>query len=244
MLGERERQLKSFARKVKIPQKNLELLDLALTHKSYANEKRAHAGSYADFEKHNQRLEFLGDSILGLVIADYLYEKYPRLSEGYLTRRKAQLVCAPTLAQIAEKLELGKYLKRGKGESQAKQTTSVLADALEAVIGAIYLMGGLRAVRKFVLYHWEPYLKEEITVEESIDYKSWLQVYLAKHKRLQPEYRLVSTAGPEHAKMFTVELFVGGKKETTGTAGTRKKADQLAAKAYIEKYKLKGPQEN
>ncbi|MCS6985214.1 MAG: ribonuclease III [Leptospiraceae bacterium] len=239
--GERAKALAEFARKCRIPQKNLEILDLALTHKSYANEAMRHKGALLA-ENHNERLEFLGDSVLGLVIADYLYHRYPHLSEGRLTARKAQLVCAPTLAEIAEKLNLGDFLMRGRGESRTKHSKGVLADSLEALIGAIFLIGGLRSVKSFVLRHWEPYLSEGRKVEESIDYKSWLQVYLAKTKKVQPEYKLVSALGPDHSKIFTVELWIEGKKVGEGTAPSRKKADQMAAKNFIEKNRLGGPE--
>lgn len=243
MTAERRRILLEFCVTHNLSSDIVNLLNLALTHKSHANE----LPEYADFRLrenlHNQRLEFLGDAVLGLVIAEKLYRDYPLLSEGELTKRKARAVCEPTLYEIAEQLHLERLLVQGKGERHGQKSRAVLADAVEAVIAAIFLSSGMDAARSFILPLWGPYLKEELTVADSIDYKSWLQVFLAQKRRLRPEYRIVSSSGPDHRRTFIVSLLVQGYEEVRGEASSRKKAEQQAAKAFIKKYNLGGPEE-
>ncbi len=243
MTAQRRRVLSEFCVTHNLPVDTIHLLDLALTHKSHANELPQYADSRLRENLHNQRLEFLGDSVLGLVIAEKLYRDYPLISEGELTKRKARAVCEPTLYEIAEQLNLERLLVQGKGERHGQKSRAVLADAVEAVIAAIFLSSGIDAARGFILPLWEPYLNEELTAADSIDYKSWLQVFLAQKRRLRPEYRLISSSGPDHRRTFIVSLFVQGYAEVQGEAGSRKKAEQQAAKAFIEKYDLGGPEE-
>jgi ribonuclease-3 len=233
--------LESFLAQEKLPEKVLSTLNVALTHKSYTNEFRQ--GHDPGLDKHNQRLEFLGDSVLGLVIAHHFYASKRKTAEGGLTRLKAMTVCESALKQIADKLELGKMLRMGKGEiaTGGLTRTSNLADAMEAVIGAIYLGAGFETAQQFVVRHFSEILDNPETVEGSKDFKSTLQELLAKKNHQRPEYELVGSQGPDHDKEFTVALFIEGKKMSQGVARTRKQAEQNAARGYLEGLKQKHP---
>jgi len=235
----REQKLRDFLASEKLPDKVLPALNVALTHKSFSNEVRQ--GFDPGLDKHNQRLEFLGDSVLGLVIAHHFYASKRKTAEGGLTRLKAMTVCESALKRVADTLEIGKLLRMGKGEiaTGGLTRTSNLADAMEAVIGAIFLAAGYEAAQKFVLRHFREILDNPETVEGSKDFKSSLQEILAKHHQ-RPEYQLVAAEGPDHDKEFTVALMIGGEKKTTGVARTRKQAEQGAAKAYLESMQRRG----
>ncbi len=205
------------------------LLENALTHSSYANENRKSMGS-------NERLEFLGDSILGMVTADYLYKKHPDLPEGDLTRTRAALVCEESLAEVADRLDLGAYLKLGRGEESGggRERPSIRADAVEAVLAAVYLDGGLVEARKIVQRF---ILDKEVEKSTSRDYKTALQELVQRESGRVLTYRLVGESGPDHAKVFSVEVELNGTAVGAGTGHSKKEAEQMAAKAAIEQWK-------
>lgn len=198
------------------------LLLQALTHSSYANEKR--------MKKHsdNERLEFLGDAVLEIITSEYLYHHFPDLPEGELTKMRASLVCEQTLAYCTKEMRLGDYLLLGKGEEHTggRQRSSILSDALEAVIGAIYLDGGFASAKEFVL----KYILTDIAHKQLFyDSKTILQEVVQGQNMGTMEYGLIAESGPDHAKLFTVELSIGGKPVSTGSGHTKKAAEQEAA---------------
>lgn len=202
------------------------LLENALTHSSYANEHRD-AGMSS-----NERLEFLGDSVLGMVVADHLYREHPRMPEGELTRTRAALVCEGSLVEVARALELGRYLRLGKGEDAGggRERPSILADATEAVLAAIYLDGGIAQARRVIR---TLILGNEEEMSASRDYKTALQELVQRESGQKLAYRLVAEEGPDHAKRFSVEVELNGKTVGAGEGRTKKAAEQNAAKAAI-----------
>jgi ribonuclease-3 len=203
-----------------------ELAVIALTHSSYAHEFNTEA---------NERLEFLGDAVLELVVSEHLYRMFPEKPEGDLTRRRALLVCEPTLASCASLLDLGKVLRLGRGEEAqgGRQRPALLADAVEALLGAIYLSAGLEGARLFVNRLLAPYLSGEQPLV--IDYKTTLQEQLQALGHIKIEYRLLDSEGPPHAKQFTVGLFVDKSFQTKGNGCSKKEAEQKAAKKLLRK---------
>ena len=205
---------------------NRTLLENALTHSSYANEHRD-AGMPS-----NERLEFLGDSVLGMVVADHLYREHPNMPEGELTRTRAAMVCEDSLVEVARALDLGRYLRLGKGEDAGggRERPSILADATEALIAAIYLDGGIaqarRTIRALILGN-----EEELSA--SRDYKTALQELIQKESGQKLTYRLVAEKGPDHAKYFSMEVELNGTTIGAGEGRTKKAAEQAAAKAAI-----------
>ena len=197
------------------------LLRQALTHSSYANEK--HLKKHSD----NERLEFLGDAVLELVSSDFLYKNYPDISEGELTKKRASIVCEPTLALCTEAIHLGDYLFLGKGEdlTGGRSRKSILSDALEAVIGAIYLDGGLANAKEFI----DKYILTDIEKKQLFyDSKTILQeVVQGEHETMS--YILINESGPDHNKSFTVEVQIDNQVISTGTGPTKKAAEQEAA---------------
>ena len=197
------------------------LLRQALTHSSYANEK--HLKKHSD----NERLEFLGDAVLELVSSDFLYKNYEDVSEGELTKKRASIVCEPTLALCTEAIHLGDYLFLGKGEdlTGGRSRKSILSDALEAVIGAIYLDGGLANAKEFI----EKYILTDIEKKQLFyDSKTILQeVVQGEHETMS--YILINESGPDHNKSFTVEVQIDNQVISTGTGPTKKAAEQEAA---------------
>lgn len=203
--------------------KDKELLSRALTHSSYANERHSES---------NERLEFLGDSILGFLTARFLYERFPKLSEGELTRRRALLVCEGSLAKLARELDVGKHLRLGYGEraSLGNLRSSILSDAFEAVLAAMYLDGGIDAAHT---------LLRRILLTDSLDFPAIDDPKTALQERVQREaghvlvYKLVGETGPDHAKMFTVEAVLDGKTIGHGTDVSKKRAEQNAAREAL-----------
>jgi ribonuclease-3 len=209
------------------------LLDEALTHKSYVNERKSQA------RRHNERLEFLGDAALSLIISEYLAGQYPQLSEGALSKLKAGLVSETSLAAAARRLDLGAHLRLGRGEelSKGREKPSLLADALEAVIAAIYLDGGLEASRVFTL----DALGDELsrigspqTKPGGDDYKTRFQEWCQQRYEALPRYVLVNESGPDHQKCFTVEVEIEGKVAGSGLGYSKKEAEQMAARQALE----------
>ena len=202
------------------------LLQQALTHSSYANENRGGLSS-------NERLEFLGDSILGMVTADHLYHAPPDLPEGDLTRTRAALVCEESLVEVADRLELGKFLRLGRGEAAGggRERPSIRADAVEAVLAAVFLDGGLPEARKIVQRF---ILDREAEKAASRDFKTALQELVQRESGQVLAYRLIGQSGPDHAKVFTVEVDLNGKAVGRGTGHSKKEAEQMAARSAVE----------
>ncbi|WP_299002614.1 ribonuclease III [uncultured Shewanella sp.] len=199
------------------------LLEQALTHRSAAS-------------KHNERLEFLGDSVLSIVISDALYHQFPKAKEGDLSRMRATLVCGKMLAEIALEFKLGDYLKLGPGElkSGGFRRESILADAVEAIIGAVYLDKGIEPCRKLVLTWYQSRLKTIKPVDQK-DPKTLLQEHLQGFKKPLPVYTVVKTVGEAHNQTFTVECMVKDLSEPiVGVASSRRKAEQIAAAQVLE----------
>ena len=210
--------------------KKPELLQKALTHTSYSNEKHLES---------NQRLEFLGDSVIGLVIGEYIYEKYPSMPEGELSKIRAGIVCENGLVKCAEKIELGRRLLLGRGEemSGGRNRASNLEDAFEALIGAVFLDSDFYTVKKFVLKVMKEII-EEIVLHDGIeDSKTAFQEYIQKHGRKNIEYVLVNEEGPDHNKIYTMQVKVGGKAMGMGKGHSKKDAEQRAAKVALEMLK-------
>ena len=213
--------LKRFQELIGYTFKNEQLLKQALTHSSYANEK--HLKKLSD----NERLEFLGDAVLEVVSSEFLFHTYPKLTEGELTKLRASIVCEPTLALCTEEIHLGEYLFLGKGEDHTggRSRKSVLSDAMEAVIGAIYLDGGFANAKEFVL----KYIMTDIEHKHLFyDSKTILQeVVQGEHEQLT--YVLLGETGPDHDKTFEVGVLIGKKEISTGKGHTKKAAEQEAA---------------
>ena len=208
---------------------NIQLLQNALTHSSYANE-RWHNSLLS-----NERLEFLGDSVLGMLVAEYLYHSFPNRPEGELTRMRADMVCEQTLAAAANKIGIGEHLLLGHGEEQGggRSRNSILADAMESVIAACFLDGGLGAaltvVQKFIL------VEVPVTRLHNVDYKTRLQELVQQKKNQTLSYALVGESGPDHDKQFVVEVRLNGNVVGSGSGSSKKRAEQSAAASAIEK---------
>ena len=208
---------------------NIQLLQNALAHSSYANE-RWHNSLLS-----NERLEFLGDSVLGMLVAEYLYRTFSDRPEGELTRMRADMVCEHTLATVANKIDLGTHLLLGHGEERlgGRSRESILADAVESVIAACFLDGGLEAAAQFV----QKYILVEVPVSRlnNMDYKTALQELVQQKKNQVLTYTLVGQSGPDHDKQFDVEVSLNGAVVGCGSGRSKKRAEQMAAKSAIEK---------
>ena len=208
--------------------RNITLLQNALAHSSYANER------WHNSLMSNERLEFLGDSILGMLVADHLYRNFPDRPEGELTRMRADMVCERALASVANGLQLGRHLMLGKGEEQGggRSRNSILADAVESVIAACYLDGGMDAaiafVQKFIL------VNVPVRKLKNADYKTALQELVQQKKNQQLLYRLAGESGPDHDKQFQVELLLNGQVIGVGIGSSKKRAEQEAARVALE----------
>jgi ribonuclease-3 len=207
------------------------LLEQAFVHSSYCNENPD--ARYPS----NERLEFLGDAVLNFVVTAKLYEEFPELCEGELTEIRASLVCRDTLADLASSLQLGDWLLLGRGEelSGGREKASNLANAMEALIGALYLDQGLAKARRFILRQLRPELERIKAGETMPNYKALVQEFIQGQKRPTPVYRLVEAIGPDHNKQFTTEILVEGEALGTGTGSSKKVAENQAARAAWEK---------
>ena len=210
---------------------DISLLEHALTHSSFANESRGRFTS-------NERLEFLGDSVLGMVVADHLYRTFPDMPEGELTRTRAALVCEESLVEVAQELKLGDYLRLGKGEelSGGRHRPSIQADAVEAVLAAVYLDGGIGSTRK-IIHRYVLSKAEKPTGHR--DYKTALQELVQRESGQTLTYRLTGEEGPDHAKIFWVEVCLNEEAVGSGKGHSKKEAEQMAAKAAIERLEQK-----
>lgn len=213
-----------------LPIKNADLLEEALTHRSYLNENRSTS-------HHNERLEFLGDAVLELAVSEFLFHRFPDKPEGDLTAYRASLVRTSTLAKIALILDLGYMLRLSKGEEQTGGRTnlSLLANTFEAVIGALYLDQGYQAVVNFLSAKLFPQLDDIITHKLFKDYKSTLQELVQAQGKPSPEYSVLNEAGPDHNKEFVIGVSVNGRLEAQGRGHSKQSAQQEAARLALEK---------
>ena len=212
--------------------KALALLDEALTHSSLVNEQKT------ALPQHNERLEFLGDAVLSLVMSEYLASALPRSSEGTLSKLKAQVVSEASLAQVARRLGLGEHLKLGRGEDRSKgrEKDSLLADALEAVLAAVHLDGGFEASRMVTRHIFSEELTHIAAQQDQPgagDYKTQLQEWCQKRHDTLPRYATVRETGPDHQKLFEVELSIQGEVVGVGSGRSKKEAEQQAAKQAL-----------
>lgn len=207
---------------------NRELLIRALTHRSFVNEERC-------AQRDNQRMEFLGDAVIGLVITAALFEKYPQHTEGTLSKLKAHLVCTTTLANLATKLELGSCLMLGKGEesSGGRRKESLLADAYEAIVAAVYLDGGIDAAKRFVMSQHTEVIDQVTSPAAFQDAKSRLQEWVQEHHGQRPCYRITDVVGPPHDRTFTAEVVLGERVLGMGQGRSKKDAQRAAAAAAL-----------
>ncbi|MBI5182267.1 MAG: ribonuclease III [Nitrospirae bacterium] len=213
---------------------NSALLIESLTHKSYINEKKAKG------LRDNEILEFMGDAVLNLIVSEYLINAYPHLSEGELSKIRSMLVNELALAEIARKIGLGKYLLLGSGEemSGGRDKNSILSDALEAVIAAIYSDGGLEKAASFIIKNFEDAIKESAERKVTFDFKTDLQELCQGQKLHLPVYKVAAERGPEHEKIFEIELLIDNKVFGRGTGRSKKEAEQIAAEEAIRKLKM------
>ncbi len=206
---------------------HIDLLQNALSHSSFANER------YHDSLRSNERLEFLGDAVLGLAVAEHLYRNFPERPEGELTRMRADMVCETALAAIARRWELGKHLLLGKGEEQfgGRDRNSILADAVESIIAAAYLDGGVSAARGII----SRFVLSDVPVAKlhNVDYKTALQERVQQKKNQILSYRPLGESGPDHHKEFSVEVLLNGQVVGTGIGSSKKRAEQAAAQAAM-----------
>jgi ribonuclease-3 len=209
------------------------LLQEALTHKSFINEITEKS------LKDNERLEYLGDAVLDLVVSRYLFDKLPEAQEGELSKIKSTIVSEPTLAIIARKLNLGDFLILGKGEelSQGRNKSSLLANALEALIAAIYIDSGLRSAEAFIHLWFTETIDNILTSQITFDCKTDFQEQCQKVYEVLPEYKLIKTTGPDHEKVFEIHLLVKGDLFGVGTGKSKKEAEQKAAREALNRIK-------
>lgn len=219
---------------------NKSLLKTALTHSSFANEQRSH-GKKTKCE-HNERLEFLGDSVLSLITSEYIYERFKDSPEGYLSKIRASIVCSKSLADLAKKISLGEYLFLGKGEEESGRTNGkILENAFEALLASIYLdsNGSKETVAKFLL----PLVKDEIEEasknEINRDYKTALQQFVQANGKEKISYVSVDEYGPDHAKVFVMEVRINSNVVGKGTGSSKREAEQFAAKEACELFDIK-----
>ncbi len=203
--------------------KDVQILKNALTHSSYVNERSK--------LQNNERLEFLGDAVLELIVSFYLYKNHAQSSEGDLTKLRAKIVCTESLAMVSDALNLGKFVFMGKGEENTGGRTrkSILANSFEALIGAIYIDGGLQEAERFILSKLKDNINNAIKGKLIFDYKTKIQEYIQQDATNEIEYVVDSEEGPEHDKVFYINLFMNGKVIGTGTGSSKKEAEQQAA---------------
>ncbi|MFN3604970.1 MAG: ribonuclease III [Leptonema sp. (in: bacteria)] len=228
---ERINQIKDLSKKLDIAFSDYRLYDLSLTHSSYSNEINSH-------KLNNQRLEYLGDSIIGFVVNDYLYRNF-NLNEGEMARIKSVAVSEKSLASAARKLKLGQYLKMSKGEKKSggSKRVSNLADAFEAFVAAIYLDRGLYEAKKFILSMLESRLKNLTKPGKAIDPKTALQELVQKRYHTHPVYELLSEEGPDHKREFICRVIINGIEIARGIGSSKKKSEKQAASKALEKIK-------
>ncbi len=225
--------MKTLEAKLGYTFRNIAYLEQALYHSSYANEHRGRG------IESNERLEFLGDSVLGMVTAEHLYRTYPHLPEGELTRIRAALVCEKSLHEVAQSLGLGEYLQLGRGEEHGggRQRPSILADATESVFAAVFLDGGLEEARSLIHRVLLDSAGEVEVEERRRDYKTELQEEVQRHAGVKLGYELLGSTGPDHDKVFEVGVTIDGVLSGRGSGRSKKAAEQAAARAALEALK-------
>lgn len=238
MQDKRKQQLQGFCDSLGIHMHDLELLDMALTHTSYAHEAKQ-----TPKPQHNERIEFLGDSVLSVIVSTYMYQNFPDLAEGQLTKLRAHLVCEASLFEYAKKINLGAYLRLGKGEelSGGRERPSILADAFESVLGAIYLDQGFEKVQSYLLAMMQQEIDYICRHGIYNDYKTRLQEFLQRDGDVDISYQLMSSTGPEHNKVFTSEVMVQGRVIGEGKGRTKKDSEQHAAQQALAQLHVQIP---
>lgn len=213
-----------------IPFHNQKLFEQAFTHRSFLNEAKEKIES-------NERLEFLGDSILSFIVSQYLYKTYPEYHEGNLTNIRSLLVNTKTLAQVAKSLDFGQYLKLSKGEEEARgrENQSLLADCFEAYIGALFLDQGIEPVEQFLFTTLIPRIDEVVSKKQFKDPKSLFQEHMQAQNHTSPVYKVIAEEGPSHAKEFTVAVYVKDRQLGEGKGRSKQEAEEHAAKQALEK---------
>jgi len=222
-----QKNMNELEKKIDYSFKNKSFLKTALTHSSYANENR--------IDYYNERFEFLGDSVLGIVISDHLFKNNPNLPEGKLTKIRARIVCETSLDKISRGIGLGDYLFLGKGEEQTggRKRTSILADAFEALIAAIYLDSGFEQAKYFILCRMKSIIDEALNDKLFIDYKTHLQEMVQKKSSGRLNYQIYREEGPDHAKVFFSRVTVNGTEIGNGKGKNKKEAEQEAAQMAL-----------
>ncbi|AYE36554.1 ribonuclease III [Borrelia turcica IST7] len=226
---ERKKQLDEFLMSLHIGFNDFDLLNTALSHSSYANELEQKSIN-------NERLEFLGDSVLNLIITDYLYRLYPEKSEGELSKARSYIVSEDSLSSLARELDLGSYLLLGRGEesNDGRNKKGILADAIEAFVGALYLDSGFLKVSAFVVELFDVHIRLMFNRGDFKDYKSLFQEYVQKKYKISPSYKLAKEIGPDHNKIFCVELYVDDKFISNGKGKSKKEAEMRAAEMALK----------
>jgi len=222
--------MNNFEKKLGYTFRDKRLLETALTHSSYANEKR---------KESNERLEFLGDSVLSVIVSSYLFRKLSRVAEGDLTKIRASLVCEQALAEFSKKISLSEYIMLGKGEEMTggRSRASIISDAFEAVLAAIYLDGGIETATEWLMDIMNDKLAEALLGRTYKDYKTMLQEEVQKGDTGKVTYRTVSETGPDHNKNFEVEVLIDGVVKNIGVGASKKEAEQNAAKNALDAIK-------
>ncbi|HPZ43462.1 MAG TPA: ribonuclease III [Bacillota bacterium] len=233
-MAKRKEYLDLLKKKLKFDWSDEGLLEQALTHSSFTYESRQNG------LENNQRLEFLGDAVLELVISDYLYRNHPGFDEGSLTKLRASVVCEASLARAARALGLGPCLLMGKGEERSggRERPSILADAFEALLGAVYLDQGLDKAAELAIQFLSPVLKDVLEGRLERDYKTELQEYVQQRHGEQVQYVILKEEGPDHHKIFTAGVLYKGKLAGSGTGRSKKDAEQQAAKSALLKQSI------
>ncbi len=230
---ERRKRLAALEEKLNYSFRDLSLLDTAMTHTSYVKgDGRARS--------HNERLEFLGDAVLELCVSERLYKRFAEFDEGEMTRLRAQTVCEGALYEVAKGFDLGGALLLGRGEdhSGGRDKPSILSDALEALIGALYIDGGMESARQFIMGFIDASVDAALTGGALKDYKTMLQEYVQQRHMGSIAYRLAGASGPDHSKVFTIEVSVAGVPSGTGEGHTKQEAGQRAAAAALREFGL------
>lgn len=219
--------MKNVQEKIGYTFKNTNLLETALTHSSYANECK---------KESNERLEFLGDSVLSVIISDYIFRRLPNVDEGWLSKYRATLVCEQSLNEISKKISLSKFILLGKGEEMTggRQRASIVSDAFEAVLAAIYLDGGMETARKWVVDLMRDSINEVMAGHGYADYKTMLQEALQKGSQGKVTYRTICESGMDHNKVFEVEVLVDDVPKNKGMGHSKKEAEQNAAHTLLK----------
>jgi len=226
-------QLEILQEKINYKFNNVMYLKRALTHSSYANENKK------EKVKNNERLEFLGDSVLGLVVSEYLYSHFPNLAEGQLTKVRARIVCEASLGDTASDLDIGSYMYFGRGEelTGGRERTSILADTFEALLAAMYIDGGIEIVRNFVLTQMDEIIMDAVEGKLFIDYKTRLQEVIQVKKGNRIKYEIFKEEGPDHSKIFFTHVKLNEAIIGIGKGRSKKESEQAAAREGLKTLK-------